>query len=293
MESPKIPVADGPSSYVHSHAYTDMHVYDIAAGIPLNPLAPPSTPQPINPKRGQQVGFTLLRHGGGNVSSFHESRVVLPRTVTMTHVFWSCSILDRSESIDEWHQAGWSVDGPDGRGQRQAQSIGIMTQGADIQVRTTRDAGGLQPCPGPAWFSNAPQLCYLPVNDPADEFWDCREALRTTCGDRTLCDVTSVVDDGSDLNQLFEFDMASSVWTDLSTPLGGSPPVARNRHAMAATDCKLFVFGGTTSNAGGAETDDFYEYDIAARWLCLLLPLASCPCQHHALRSSRRLCAWF
>jgi len=35
--------------------------------------------------------------------------------------------------------------------------------------------------------------CYRRVNDQADILWNCREALRLTCGDRVVCDAEPLV----------------------------------------------------------------------------------------------------
>ena len=46
------------------------------------------------------------------------------------------------------------------------------------------------------------------------------------------------------MNDLHQFDLATSTWTDLSSPLHGSPPTARSGHGMLSLGRYIYVFGG-------------------------------------------------
>eukprot|EP00961_Rhodomonas_salina_P074671 1002839-Rhodomonas_salina.5 len=45
-------------------------------------------------------------------------------------------------------------------------------------------------------------------------------------------------------NDLHGYDIASGVWTDLSSLSSGTPPPARALMGMAASGSKLYIFGG-------------------------------------------------
>jgi hypothetical protein len=50
------------------------------------------------------------------------------------------------------------------------------------------------------------------------------------------------------LNNLFQYDMLSGVWTDLSnqnTASGAMPPSPRYDYGFACTESSIYVFGGT------------------------------------------------
>jgi hypothetical protein len=54
-----------------------------------------------------------------------------------------------------------------------------------------------------------------------------------------------MLDRAGESNELFRFSTTALQWEQLDAPLvSGSPPSARERHAMAAVGSDLFVFGG-------------------------------------------------
>ena len=46
------------------------------------------------------------------------------------------------------------------------------------------------------------------------------------------------------LNDLYEFDLATMQWTDITDRIQGSPPVPRYYHGFASAEGTLYAFGG-------------------------------------------------
>eukprot|EP00286_Rhodomonas_abbreviata_P027873 CAMPEP_0181303152 /NCGR_PEP_ID=MMETSP1101-20121128/8394_1 /TAXON_ID=46948 /ORGANISM="Rhodomonas abbreviata, Strain Caron Lab Isolate" /LENGTH=1307 /DNA_ID=CAMNT_0023408683 /DNA_START=219 /DNA_END=4139 /DNA_ORIENTATION=+ len=77
---------------------------------------------------------------------------------------------------------------------------------------------------------------------------------------------------GASLDDLYEYDIATTTWTNLSTPSSGTPPPVRYYHGLAAMNGMLYVHGGNTA------LDDLYEYNITtATWTDLSTPSSGTP----------------
>ena len=74
------------------------------------------------------------------------------------------------------------------------------------------------------------------------------------------------VDDSSIrvLSDLHSFDPVAKVWTDLSTPAGGTAPAARMNHGFTPADGKLYVHGGS-SCYGPCNLGDLHVFDPVAK----------------------------
>mmetsp|Transcript_11498 Transcript_11498/g.27046 ORF Transcript_11498/g.27046 Transcript_11498/m.27046 type:complete len:370 (-) Transcript_11498:132-1241(-) len=80
---------------------------------------------------------------------------------------------------------------------------------------------------------------------------------------------------GTDLNDLHEFDTALGSWTDLSPRSRGTPPSPRSSLGMAATDTQLFFFGGWSDVS---DVNDLHAFDVASRtWTDLSVPRSGSP----------------
>ncbi len=53
-------------------------------------------------------------------------------------------------------------------------------------------------------------------------------------------------------NDLLAYDPSHAVWTDLSVPAAGRPPIIRHIHGFTAAGGRLYVHGGGTVIAGRA-----------------------------------------
>eukprot|EP00339_Tiarina_fusa_P005869 CAMPEP_0117000320 /NCGR_PEP_ID=MMETSP0472-20121206/2703_1 /TAXON_ID=693140 ORGANISM="Tiarina fusus, Strain LIS" /NCGR_SAMPLE_ID=MMETSP0472 /ASSEMBLY_ACC=CAM_ASM_000603 /LENGTH=265 /DNA_ID=CAMNT_0004699977 /DNA_START=109 /DNA_END=903 /DNA_ORIENTATION=+ len=75
-------------------------------------------------------------------------------------------------------------------------------------------------------------------------------------------------DNGSESykNDLHEYDIASAVWTDLSSPTAGPAPSSRVKMGFTGSNGRLYVFGGAEKLLTGSESyrQDLHEYDIVS-----------------------------
>jgi N-acetylneuraminic acid mutarotase len=78
---------------------------------------------------------------------------------------------------------------------------------------------------------------------------------------------------GSNRNDLHVYDPVAKRWTDLSSPLLGSPPSARYLHSAFVAYGKMYVFGGNT----GSFQRDLYTYDPVMRMWSTITTTGSAP----------------
>ena len=55
------------------------------------------------------------------------------------------------------------------------------------------------------------------------------------------------------LSDLYVYDPAAMAWTDLSSPVSGTPPSPRRCQGFVSDGGKLYVHGGSDSNGGIAK----------------------------------------